>query len=413
LPNFVGGFSFLEIVAAVRVSLIFICLLELLSRAGLAQPARAQGARPKPRPAALAPYQAVDARMRQVPDSSARTVGGLARFITASFQSEGDRARAAFVWVARNIRYDVENMYLLEYERPPAIVVQETLDKREGVCRHYAELYSAVANRAGVLTYVVPGYNSLLASVGHAWCASRIEGKWQLLDPTWAAGKIVNHKFVAELDNAYFCMPPKAFLELHMPFDPLWQLLPAPRTPQQFQQGIMPPTPHPAFAFADSLALYTQQTPKQRIHATNRRIAQNGVKNGHTYTYLANNQGREDNLHIDTYNEALNEFNEGVKLVNAFVEFYNRQFQPRKTDEELRQLLPPIRARFAQAHKLAATVQSQNPALLTSIKEFNTSLQEADDKLQKCQTFMDRYLTTGKLLRPTLFLSFNVLGERR
>ncbi|GAB3853236.1 hypothetical protein GCM10028822_21800 [Hymenobacter terrigena] len=351
--------------------------------------------------------------MRQVPDSSARTVGGLARFITASFPAEGDRARAAFVWVARNIRYDVENMYLLEYERPAAVVVQETLDKREGVCRHYAELYSAVANQAGVLTYVVPGYTSLLASVGHAWCASRIGGKWQLLDPTWAAGQIVNHKFVAALDNAYFCMPPKAFIELHMPFDPLWQLLPAPRTPQQFQQGVVPPMPHPAFAFADSLALYAQQTPKQRIHATNRRIAQNGVKNGHTYTYLANNRGREDNLHIDTYNEALNEYNEGVKLVNAFVEFYNQQFQPRKTDEELRQLLPPIQAHFAQARQLAATVQSQNPALLASIKEFNTSLQEADDKRQKCQTFMDRYLATGKLLRPALFLSFNVLDERR
>ena len=387
-------------------------MLALLGGAGLATSAQAQSIKPKPRPATPVPYQAVDARMRQVPDSSARTVGGLARFIKASFASENDRARAAFVWVARNIRYDMDNMYLLEYERAPAVVVQETLDKRQGVCRHYAELYCAVANQAGVLSYVVPGYTSLLASVGHAWCASRIEGQWQLLDPTWAAGKVVNHKFVFQLDNAYFRMPPKVFIELHMPFDPLWQLLPAPRTPQQFQQGLVPPTPRLAFAFADSLALHTQQTPKQRLHATNRRIAQNGVKNGHTFTYLANNRNREDNLHIDTYNEALNEYNQSVTLVNAFVEFYNHQFQPRQTDEELRLQLPPIRTHLEQARRLVATVQGPNPALRTSVREFETSLVEAEAKLQKCQTFMDRYLTTGKLLRPTLFLSFNVLGER-
>ena len=387
-------------------------LLALLSGASL-QPAWAQHARPKPRPAIPAPYQAVDARMRQVPDSSARTVGGLARFITASFATEGDRTRAAFAWVARNIRFDVENMYLLEYERAPAVVVQETLDKRLGVCRHYAELYAAVANQAGVLTYVVPGYTSLLASVGHAWCVSRINGKWQLLDPTWAAGQVTNQRFVPQFSNEYYCPSPRAFLELHMPFDPLWQLLAAPRTPQQFQQGLVPPAPAIPFAFADSIALYAQQTPKQRLHATNRRIAQNGIRNGHIYTYLANNRNREDNLHVDTYNEATNEYNEGVKLLNTFVEFYNRQFQPRRPDEELRGLLPPIAAHFAQARQLTATVRSPNPALLASIAEFEVTLKAAEAKLQQAQTFMDRYLTTGKLLRPTLFLSFNVLGQRQ
>ncbi|WP_426059421.1 transglutaminase domain-containing protein [Hymenobacter sp. B1770] len=387
-------------------------MLALLAWAGLHPAAKAQGTKPKPHPAPANPYQAVDARMRQVPDSSARTVGGLARFINTSFTTEADRARAAFVWVARNIRYDVENMYLLEYERAPAVVIQETLDQRRGVCRHYAELYSAVANQAGVLTYVVPGYNSLLASVGHAWCASRIDGRWQLMEPTWAAGKVVNHKFVFELNNEYFRMPAKAAIELHMPFDPMWQLLSAPRTPQQFQQGTVPPVPNPAFAFADSVALYTQQTPKQRIHATNRRIAQNGVKNGLTYTYLVHNQNREDNLHFETYNQALGEYNAGIKQLNAFVEFHNHQFQPRKGDEELGQQLPPIRTHFEQARQLVTTVQSQNPSLLTGVREFNTALLEANDKLRKCQTFMDCYLTTNKLLRPTLFFGYNVLAER-
>ncbi|RYY09525.1 MAG: hypothetical protein EOO36_22090, partial [Cytophagaceae bacterium] len=354
-------------------------------------------------------YQAVDARTAQVPDSSARTAAGLARYIVASFAGEADRARAAFVWVARHIRYDMANQFLLEYEREPAVVVQETLDQRRGVCRHYAELYSAVANQAGVLTYVVPGYSSLRDAVGHAWCASRIDGQWQLLDPTWAAGRVVNNQFVFQLNNEYFRMSPRQAIEVHMPFDPLWQLLPAPRTPEQFQGGRVPPTPQPAFAVADSVALYTQQTMTQRLHAANRRIAQNGVRNGLIYTYLANNRTREENLHIGTFNEALQEYNQGAGQLNAFVEYFNHQFLPRKTDDELRELLPPIAAHFNHARQLLAAVHAQ-PTTHVPTQDLRISLQQVDNKLANCQSFMSRYLNTGKLLRPLLFKNISNLG---
>ena len=144
----------------------------LLGFTGRPLTGHAQTARPRTPPP---PYQAVDARMRQIPDSATHTVGALARYINASFAAEADKARAAFVWVARNIRYDRENMYLLEFEREPAEVVHETLTKRRGVCRHYAELYKALASAVGVPTYVVPGYTSLRDATGHAWCASRID----------------------------------------------------------------------------------------------------------------------------------------------------------------------------------------------------------------------------------------------
>ncbi|WP_345071873.1 transglutaminase domain-containing protein [Hymenobacter fastidiosus] len=387
-------------------------LLALLAWAELTQPVRAQGSKPKPRPALPVPYQAVDARMRQVPDSSARTVGGLARFITASFPTEGDRARAAFVWVARHIRYDVDNMFVLEYEREPAVVVQETLDQRRGVCRHYAELYAALANQVGVLTYVVPGYTSLRDAVGHAWCASRIAGQWQLLDPTWAAGRVENNRFVCKLNNDYFRVAPKVFIGSHMPFDPLWQLLPAPRTPQQFQQGLTPAAPHPAFAFADSVAMYTQQSAKQRLRATNRRIEQNGVKSGLIFTHLANNRSREENLHLDTYNAALSEYNQAAAQFNAFIDFFNRQFQPRQTDAELRLLLPPVLAHIGRAQELMAAVHTRNPAHLEAMRGFETSLREAETKLHNYQAFLDRYLSTNKLLRPALFMNFSTIGGR-
>ncbi|UOQ53835.1 transglutaminase domain-containing protein [Hymenobacter cellulosivorans] len=363
-----------------------------------------------PRPVPAPPYQAVDAKMQQVPDSSARTVGGLVRFINASFTTEPDKARAAFVWVARNIRYDVENMYVLEFEREPAVVVQETLAKRAGVCRHYAELYTAIANGVGVTTHTVPGYISLRSATGHAWNASRIEGKWYLMDPTWAAGQVVNDKFVFRLSNEYYKVAPSVFIESHMPFDPLWQLLKAPRTPQQFQLGQTPPASTAAFAFLDSVALYERQTPLQQLHATNRRVEQNGVKNGVIFSYLATNRTREENYHVGVYNEALASFNKGVHRLNAFVEFFNHQFMPRQSDAELKLLLPPIEADFTRARALLTSVQGKDVTQQTSISEFETSLLEAETKLRNSQAFMTRYLATGKLMRPVLFMNISNLS---
>ncbi|GAB2962415.1 hypothetical protein GCM10027048_33670 [Hymenobacter coalescens] len=366
---------------------------------------------PKKPAAAAAPYAAVDRKMALVPDSSTRTAAGLARYITASFASEDDRARAAFVWVARQIRYDHDNQYLLEFERAPAVVVQETLDKRRGVCRHYAELFNAVANLAGLKSYVVPGYASLRDPVGHAWCATRIDGQWYLMEPTWALEKrTVNGKPYVSLRNDYYRMKPAVAIESHMPFDPLWQLLKAPRTPMQFQLGTVPPPPARPFHYLDSVAVYEQQDPLQRLRATNRRVEQNGVKNGLIFHFLANNRVREANyfIHQDNqqralFNEAVDVFNRGVVKLNAFVEYYNQQFQPRKSDEEMRQMLPPIVEDFTRSRALQASIHFQDPGLHATYQQQQELARQAETRLRSCEIFMARYLRAGKLLRPLLF----------
>ena len=158
--------------------------------------------------------------------------------------------------------------------------------------------------------------------------------------------------------------------------------------------------------------MYTQQSAKRRLHATNRRIEQNDVKSGLIFTHLANNRNREENLYIDTYNEALRGDNQGAAQLNTFVEFFNRQFQPRQTDLELKLLLPPILAHISCARELMAVVQTQNPAHLEAVREFETSLRKAETKLHNCRAFMSRYLSTNKRLRPALFMNFSNIGGR-
>lgn len=354
-------------------------------------------------------YQAVDARMRQIPDSSTHTVGGLARYINASFSTETDKARAAFGWVARNIRYDTENMYTVSFAEEPTESARKTLATRTGVCRDYAALYNAVVGLTGLKSYVVVGYtkerNGRLALVGHAWCATRINDQWYFMDPTWSAGYVADEEFVPRFTNDYFKAAPARFIGSHMPYDPLWQLLPNPLTPKQFQQGAAPTATTPAFSFLDSLAVYAKQTPVQQLRAINRRVELNGVKNDLTFSYLSHN-------YVEAYNKAIGEYNLGINQLNDFVEFFNHQFLPRKTDTELQQLLPPIAASFTSVRELMATVRIRDSSNQNTYKQMEESLREAEAKLTNCQAFLERYLHTGKLLRPTLFMNFSNINGR-
>ncbi|RSK50840.1 transglutaminase domain-containing protein [Hymenobacter rigui] len=378
-------------------------LLVALLLSSSAHRARAQKPVPR-RTIPLNMYQSVDARMLQVPDSVTHTVGGLARFITANFSSEADKARAAFVWVARNIRYDVENMYVISFTEEPVQTVRKALAKRTGVCTDYAELYNAIVSQAGLKSYVVTGYtkqqSGALAPVGHAWCATRIDGQWTLMDPTWSAGYVSDDTYVARFTEEYFRVPPSTFIRRHMPYDPLWQLLPTPLTPRQFQQSSTPAPAARPFSVADSVAAYERQTPGQQRQASTRRIEQAGISNALLFNYLSH-------IYIAAYNDASNEFNAGIAKLNDFIEYYNHQFLPKKTDEELQQLLPPIAQHFKQARALLAGVHIQDQSQQTSVRQFTQMMQEADTKLGNCQAFMTRYLQTRKLLRPTLFMNLN------
>jgi hypothetical protein len=379
---------------------------------GLAYPTQGQAIKTAAVPArvpTLQLYQAVDARMQQIPDSSARTMAGIARYIKGSFSSETDKARAAFVWVAKNVRYDVDNMYVVSFAGAPTEVAQQALAKRKGVCTGYAELYNAIAREAGLKSYVITGYTKdqggALAPIGHAWCATRLEGQWYLMDPTWSSGYVVEEAFVPRLSNDYFKVEPAHFIRRHMPFDPLWQFLSKPLTTQQFQQAKAVRGPVRTFNFVDSLAVYERQTDAQRLAAANRRVEQNGVKNALVFNYLGQS-------YVNAYNEAIYDYNAGIFKLNTFVEFFNHQFLPKKTDAELQQLLPPIAADFAQARALLRAVSSQDASYQKSQKELAQSLQEAETKLQNCQAFMAHYLRTGKLLRPTLFMNVSTIGGR-
>lgn len=60
-------------------------------------------------------YAAIDKKALQLPDSLSKSTDGISRYIKNNFKTDKDKSRAIFIWVATNIRYDVENRYAINF----------------------------------------------------------------------------------------------------------------------------------------------------------------------------------------------------------------------------------------------------------------------------------------------------------
>ncbi len=126
--------------------------------------------------------------MAKIPKASTKNTKSIADYIVANFKSENEKLRAAFFWVASNISYDVANMENIEFSDTSEQKIEKTLTTRKGVCIHYAELFNAIVSQLGFESEIIEGYTKQfgkVASLSHAWCAVKSEGKWLLFDPTW------------------------------------------------------------------------------------------------------------------------------------------------------------------------------------------------------------------------------------
>ncbi len=363
-------------------------------------------------------FAQVDKRAAQIPEASTKTVQDLANYIRANFSNESDRTRAIFIWIASHIQYDVQNMFTVNANQTSNEMLENVLKTRKGVCMHYAQLFSAIANQVGIQTYTIQGYTkqkTVEERLSHEWCASFIDSNWYLFDPTWGAGYVLNSKFVPKITNTYYRVKPENFLATHMPFDPLWQFVNRPLTNQEFYDGkISLGKTKPLFNFQDSLKQYLQESDIQKLISASRRIEKNGVKNALIYNQLDYNR-RTIEYHnnkklAETYNEAVSLFNDGIRQLNSFVNYRNNQFSPQKEDNEIRKMVEaPEKSLVGSLDKLNE-IKNPDPSNANTISQLKRSIDEAMKNLNEQKAFLDKYFKTGKLLRKSLFYKYSVMG---
>jgi hypothetical protein len=195
-------------------------------------------------------FARIDAHARNLRIRTA-DVATMTRAIIAPCTTDLEKARGIFVWITAHISYDCAQYHALDRDpnwnwwEGDSTRIRRILKSRLGICSDYAALCKRMCDVAGLECVVIIGWaktsledvsDSLGRETNHAWNAVRLDGRWRLLDATWASGYADVHKnvFTRKFKEAYFLTDPLRFVLSHLPADPKWQLLDKPVSRRAF-----------------------------------------------------------------------------------------------------------------------------------------------------------------------------------
>ncbi len=185
-------------------------------------------------------FARIDSIAMNAPALATRSPLDLAAYCQANAQSELEAVRFYFVWVARNIRYDmastnIPNMEFDHQKQAPQYVFKY----QKGICTGYSRLLEHLCRLSQIPVWYVAGYGRETIRPDsietHAWNVIKVNGEWSLFDATWASNALESDS--SDLNVAferYFMSLPEVFQKGHLPYDPVFQLTQETITRQEF-----------------------------------------------------------------------------------------------------------------------------------------------------------------------------------
>lgn len=180
-------------------------------------------------------YESIDSYVKGLSIPVSMSYADAAKKICAKSNTDIQKARAIFTWVASNIQYDVT------FNRDTAYNAKGTWDKRCGVCQGYALLYNELANAAGLKTEYVSGFSkSYMYEFGddagsHGWSLVHLSDRDMLVDSCWGAGNVNGNKFTFDFKDYWFDVDPNIMIATHFPRVSSYQALKTPATVNRFE----------------------------------------------------------------------------------------------------------------------------------------------------------------------------------
>jgi Transglutaminase-like superfamily len=338
-----------------------------------------------------------------IPPEQTYSSGSIAAYVQSNFTTDRDKLSAIYSWVTANISYDKDSMYNINWGKEKDEQVVATLRRRKGVCENYATVFTDIAIKSGVPSFVISGYTrkaGYMKKTGHSWSTVLLDNEWLLCDPTWDAGN--------NGSNNYFLVSPGQFIESHIPFDPLWQLLPHPVSQKEFNSGswytkkeAMP------LNVADSVMAFLQLDSVQQLQASLLRIKKAGFENDmvkvwHSYVdmKIAIVYGDKD---MQLYNETVADLNRATKIFNEFVQYRNNRFMPVRPDAEMNDLLAPAAGILTMANKKLDDIGRVVENFQYDTGNLKSRLSNLKIKVKEQQDFLKKYLESSVADRGRLF----------
>ncbi len=345
-------------------------------------------------------FQKADEHARNTPRSKTQTVSDLAHHLATAFISEAEKVRAIYVWVAENIRYDLDALEpgngLSMRQRSENQQSTNVLASRKGVCEGYANLFNDLCQAAGVEAEFVSGiirdHEGNIPTIGHAWNIVRVDGEWFPVDNTWGAGEVDERqgKFVPVFNEKYFLADPVEFLHEHFPNDPLFQLLPDPISIETFRIGFEDVPAQPAgegvFAhFQDSLAWFVTLDSAEKVMNSYERILRHQPENAYANTMMANH-----------YNDIANDAMLGFQIVAEKVAVGDDlALEIRNIENAIKQIRAviantKISLTYLEKIKRNDESQQQLQATIKAAKEMLASAMRTERELVKIKTSLKK-----------------------
>lgn len=339
----------------------------------------------------------------RIPDSLSNSTKDIAKYIASHITGEEPKARAVYNWVTDNMKYDKDSSNIINAGIDPEAKITVALRRRKGVCENFAAIFNDICLKTGLNSFVINGYTKQSGSVdnaGHSWCTVFINKSWYLFDPTWDAGNSVSPQF--------FMLQPTEFINSHMPYDPLWQLLNYPVSHDQFYSGnIYKKNNSTYFNYMDSVATYMEMDSLHRLQSTVFRIQNQGiynpsVKDNYNYVKMHVEMINQDH-DLDLYNSAMADLNDATTILNNFIEYRNNQFTPEKADTELQTLLTETDGKIDSSLKKLDEVDKSQATLTLGTEPVRERLGTLAKKIQEQKKFLKEYLATPNPDRKKLF----------
>lgn len=199
-------------------------------------------------------FTAIDQHALSAPEEVKASFSTLASYLLEPANSDSEKARVIYTWIADNIRYDFEGLLCGQYGETDA---ESVLKSGTSVCAGYANLFKALCTFACLDAKVIPGFSKAsgyspenpftpMTKTDHAWNVVCIDGQWHFVECTWGAGyRGKDNTFQKKFEPFYFFTEPKHFIIEHFPwksdeegFSYLWQLLDNPISLDTYNKAL-------------------------------------------------------------------------------------------------------------------------------------------------------------------------------
>lgn len=347
-------------------------------------------------------YTEADRIALNIPQSQSNSTDEIAMYIDNHFKTDAKKVRAIYVWVISHLNYSKDSLHRVILNESKAELVSTTMRRRKGVCEDFAAVFNDICKKSKLISFVVEGYTRQSGSLdrnSHAWCAVFIDNKWALYDPTWDAVSV--RGFSIPVDTYYFQASPSSFIQTHMPFDPMFQLLDYPVTYKEFNAGYTQSGNNKNyFNYADTIKAYELLNPFDAYSSAAARIKNNGPLNDMINTKLSQlkmeieiiNQDKDSVL----YNSAIVDYNAAISIFNNFINYRNNQFKPAKTNDDLESIFNNINKLVASARTKLIEVNNSKATLTLNTGDIEFALNNLSTHIKEQRAFMKNYQAMAK-----------------